>query len=466
MSGVTGILGLLLLFPLAIKLVGAEAYGLWVLTIGMIQLLGMSDFGLGTGVVLSLTSIEQEKGSRFRRRQFVSTALWIFFILAIVLTVAYAVLFPLYLRTITIPDEVIPTVVPMVALAGLTLLIGVMGRACNAVLWAEDRPDIERKAAVFAILLRGLGYGALVPFGADLMHVVVVECLSLMVPPVVCAVAVQRRYPLCRVGRSSWAEHARPLLSRSSVLSIGALSQIGLYQLPLFVVGPVMGLNAATAFGALMRVYQSVRLVVSWVSYPYTYPIRQAAEDEVGRHIKACFDLTLTMGLLMAVPLLALPTQMLEVWLGQEFVFAAPALALLTIGVLAESLAQPAELTMNLRGRPLAASLLRLTTLIATVPAVLFAASTGDIALVMLATVLPSSLMAWLQVLVAFRAVPLEVTPREWRRWCGVFGAAVVGVMVLGVVEQLVPEWPAILICGLLSGTIAINRIRRIKDSK
>lgn len=460
-SGLTSVFGLLLLYPLAIHVVGSESYGLWVLAIGGIQLLTMSDFGLGTGIVRSLTEIEETDLAT--RRRFITTGVQVFFALAMVLSAIYVLLFPVYLRSLDIPAADESTVGPMIALAGITLFVSVLGRAFNAVLWAENRPDIERKAAVVAILLRGLGYFVLLLLDGGLLGIVLVECFSLVVPPAVCAVAVRRRYAWQMWARGAWAEHGTPLLRMSSVLSIGSLSQLGVYQLPLFIVGPTLGLHAATAFGALMRVYQSCRLVVSWTALPFSYPLKRAGSSDFAPQIKNCLNLTLTVGLLMMVPLIALPEELLELWLGREFVSAAVALGVVSIGVLAEAVAQPSDLVLTLRGNPLKASMLRLLTLVLTVPATFVASWTGDLAMVMLATVGPSLLVAGLQSLVASREESFQTTRRDWAQLTAAVTVAALCSLAFMVAGYYLTPLLSVAACTIVLGAFALRSVRHVR---
>lgn len=464
-AGFTSVFGLLLLYPMGIDMVGAETYGLWVITSGAIQLLTMSDFGLGTGIVRSLAEIEDVPQNQSRRQEFVGTAVQAFFILGTFFTVVYFALFPLYLRTLDIPDGTEGALTPMVLMAGATLLMSVIGRAFNAVLWAEDRPDIERKAAVVSILLRALGYVALLQIGSGLVGIFVVECLSLMIPPLVCALTVYRRYSWPLLRRSAWKEHGLPLIKMSSVLSIGSLSQLGVYQLPLFFVGPALGLQAATTYGALMRVYQSCRLIVSWSGFPFTYAIKQSGPGEIGRVFKSCLELTLTVGLLMSVPLVALPNELLELWLGNEFIFAGGALSILVLGLLAEALAQPSDLVLTLRGSPLISSLLRFLTLVITVPAVLWAVGTEDLTVVMMASVAPSFLVSWLQIIAASRSDQLALSVKDVWRWITMALLAVACIILMIVVARMLNPFSSVALCAAILGVTAGAKLYFIRGS-
>lgn len=463
LSGFTSIFGLLLLYPLAVSIVGASSYGLWVLAIGAIQMLTMTDFGLGAGIVRTLTGIPDNADYQRERRMFVTAALLVFLILATVLTAVYTLVFPLYLQAVTIPAEDQGILWPMTILAGLTLFISLVGRGMNSVLWGLNRPDIERKAAVVAILGRAAGYAVVVVTDTGLLGIVVVECLSLMLPPLVCMVAVAHRFRSPVVGPGLWKEHGKPLIKISSVMSIGALSQLGIYQLPLFLVGPTLGLHATTAFGALMRVYQSCRLVVSWIALPYGYPLRIATPDKAARILKNCLTLTVGIGLLMGVALATIPTELMTAWMGDDFAFAALGLSMLALGIVAEAITQPANLVMNLRGSAMRASILSLITLVLTLPAVWLATFTDSITVVALATVLPSFLMSGVQMYLANRDVSYGLQRSDLTRWGGMAAGALLYAGFALLVAHFLPTWPTILVVGAGLAVMAVRMLKLVR---
>ncbi|MCT1602132.1 lipopolysaccharide biosynthesis protein [Kocuria sp. p3-SID1433] len=463
LSGFTSIFGLLLLYPLAVSIVGAPSYGLWVLAIGAIQMLTMTDFGLGSGIVRTLTGIAEGPSAPYERRRFVTAAVLVFVLLGAVLTAGYLAGFPLYLRAVDVSPQDQHAIIPMTVLAGCTLFVSMVGRGLNSVLWGLNRPDIERKAAVVSIILRALGYLAVLFTDAGLLGIVVVECASLMLPPIVCLWAVWRRFRAPVLDRGLWADHGAPLLRLSSVMSIGSLALLGVYQLPLFIVGPTLGLAAATAFGALMRVYQSCRLIVSWIAMPYGYPLRVTEGQRASTVLKSCTTLTLGIGMLMGVALLTIPTELMTAWMGDDFAFAAMGLATLTIGLIAEALNQPASLVMTLRGSALRASLINLAILVLTLPAVWFATRTGDIEWVILGTVAPSLLLSGFQLRGADRDLPYRVDRQDAKRWSGMLAGVIAYGGVALLIAHFLPTWPTILLVGAGLAVMAVRMMRTVR---
>ena len=228
---------------------------------------------------------------------------------------------------------------------------------------------------------------------------------------------------------------------------------LGVYQLPLFVVGPTLGLQAATAFGALMRVSQSARLVVSWIAMPFAYPIKRARGSEAAEHIRVAMTVSLLVGLMISIPLLAIPTELLTVWLGSKMAFAAPALAVVVVGVLAESLGQVPTLVMTLRGSPLVASLISLAVLVVTLPAVWLAARTDNLEIVMAASVVPLALAVPVQLHFSERAEPSGVV-ENLRIWALMVLAAGVGAVVFAVLGRVLPDVLSIAVCAVALGLV------------
>lgn len=432
-AGFSSVFGLLLLYPLAVGIAGAEAYGLWVLAFGAIQLFSMSDFGLGNAIVRQLAAIPGDAAHREQRRGFVTVAVVLFVVLAALLGTVFAVAFPLYLDSVP-GSEGLGHIGLLVPLTTLTLFVSVMGRAMNSILWAEDRPDIERKASLVSIAARALGYLMVLGLGGGLAWVMLVEAVTLMIPPLVCAVAVARRYGAPVFGQGTFMSTARDLLNLSGVLFIGTFSLLAAFHLPLYVLGATHGLVAVTAFGAIMRVYQSARLLLSWTANPFIHRISTAERPDVPAALHRCLALSLLLAVLIGAPIAFLADDLLLVWMGQEFVFAGAAFAALALGIMADALIQPSSLVLNLRGNPWLVSCANLGLLILGTPLVIAAAGTGNLLLTTLAMVVIPFLAApfyvrWaLRVGATGRARPaLKVLLIPFLAIAGCLGASVLG---------------------------------------
>lgn len=447
-AGFTSIFGLVLLYPLAIQLAGAEKYGLWVLAFGATQLLVLTDFGIGDGIVRQMGAMVREGASALELRRFVSVAVSLFGVLAVGLSVLYVVALPLYLRTVT-QVGITDTERTAVIVAGtIALFNAVTARGTNAVLWAQDRQDIERKSAVVGLLVRVAGYTVAFVTEAGLIGVIIAEVIGSAVTPLVCAIAVARRFRSPQLSREIVTTYAPPLLRLGSVLFAGSLATLAATQLPLFIVGSTLGLVATTAFGALMRVFQSARLVNSWMANPFIHGISSGTGEEVLKTARLCFITTACVGAAMSAVIAGLAPDLIVAWLGGDFLFAAPALAAMTLGMLADALVKPSSLVVNLRGAPARISLLNVGSLAVTLVAVVFAARTGELVWISVAATAVPLLLTPLYVASAAAVLGESPLPTRPLTYLAVVGGALVAFAAVRAISFALPPWPAVLVVG------------------
>lgn len=462
-SGFASTFGLLLLYPLAIHIAGAEAYGLWVLSFSAIQFFTLADFGLGTGIVRQLAKIPRTVENHQERRKFVTIALLTFTSVAILLTTIFVIFFPLYLRTVPQTPALTNLHEVLIPLTAITLFVSVVGRAFNSVLWAEDRPDIERKASLVSIVLRAAGYGMVLVSGTGIMGVVLVECISLLISPAVCAVAVFIRYSWPILDATTWNRHGVPMIRLSGVLFVGTFSLLAAYQIPIYIAGAGLGLTAVTAFGALMRVYQSTRLLVSWSANPFIHPITTVPKKHLGKTMTQALALSMVVASLLAIPLALVAPSLVSVWLGPAFAFAAPAFAVLAIGVIADALIQVSSLVVNLRANPWRISLANLAVLLVSVPLVFLAVEHGDLFWAVFAMVGVPALAAPIYLFWALRLAELPL--RTFLRRGPLLGLA--GLVSLAVVVALISaflhDWPAVLIAGTVEALAVASALYLVR---
>ncbi|GAB98187.1 O-antigen/teichoic acid export membrane protein [Kineosphaera limosa] len=442
-AGLTSILGLVLLYPWAVALAGAAPYGLWVLAFGAAQLLVMADFGIGDGIVRQMGAMTRGGAGHLELRRFVSVALTLFIAVALALAGLYAVAVPLYLRTVP-TDALTARDHHVVVVAGaLALFLALMARATNAVLWAQDRQDIERKATMAGMALRVAGFAVVAANGGGLHGVVVAEVVSAAVSPVVCGTAVAARFGAPTLTRAAIGRYGGPLLRLGSVLFVGSLAALLTFQLPLFVVGSTLGLVAATAYGALMRVYQSARMINSWTANPFIHQLSSAEPHELAGRARTCFVATAVAGTAIAVVCAGLADELLVAWLGQQFAFAGPALAALAVAMVADAVVKPSALVVNLRGRPVVVSLLHLAVCVLTIGAVWMATRTGSLLGIVVAMSVVAALFAPAYVVAATRVI--GASPYPLRPMVALLVVAALAYAAIRGIAAVLAPWPAVL---------------------
>lgn len=464
-SGIASIFGLLLLYPLSVRSAGPEAYGIWVLAFGAIQLFAQADFGLGTGIVRTLNTIRPDDIRHDERRHFVTVGQTAFLVLALVLTLVYVVLFPLYLSTVTMPDDLAGAVPFVVAVSAGSLFFSVMGRCSNAILWAEDRPDIERKSSLGGLAFRAAGLAFVLWLGWGLLGVVVVEAVSIAIPSLICGIAVAVRYGWPKFSHQAYKTHLTPLLRISGVLFLGTFASVAASQIPLWVIGATLGLTATTAFGALLRIFQSGKLAVSWLTNPFTHAIVSATDGSVSARAAAakCFGLTISVAVICAIPLALLPAQILEIWLGEDFVFAGSSLALIAVAVMANAVILPSALITTLRSNPWPTSITSLFLLLLTAIGVAFGAGTGSLYWATLGMVVPLAVVAPVYFLLAHRVIDLRIDRSGVRSGTALIVFSLVLSIVAGLFSYFLNATVAVVCYTIVAAAFAAARLARLR---
>lgn len=446
-AGLTSVGGLVLLYPWAVALAGAAPYGLWVLAFGATQLLVMADFGIGDGIVRQMGALSRAGATRAELRGFVTVALTLFVGLALLVTAAYLLVVPLYLQTVRTAGLTAQEERFVVVAGAIALFLALVARGTNAVLWAQDRQDIERKAAVAGMVLRVAGFAVVGWQAGGLVGVVAAEVLSAAVSPLVCSAVVAAWFGAPVWSTQAVRAHSVPLLRLSSVLFVGSIASLLTFQLPLFIVGSTLGLVAATAYGALMRIHQSARMVNSWTANPFIHQLSSASARELPERARSCFAATAVVGTAMAVAVAGLSDDLLPAWLGAQFAFAGPALAVLGLAMLADAVVKPSALVVNLRGRPVVVSALHGAVCVLTLTGVAIAARAGSLLAIVAAMSGVAMLAAPLHLWAAGRVLGQFPYPSAWFVPT-VAAAAGVGFAAVKLVSAALAPWPAVLVVG------------------
>lgn len=465
-SGVTSLVALVLLFPVAVRLGGAHEYGLWVLIFGVSSLLGMTDFGLADGVVRLLGQMTRDGAPLRERRRFMTVAVSLFMTIAAISTAVYAIATPLYLRTVDLSALTGGTVTTLIWLGAIAMLTSILGRAMNCVLWSQDRQDIERKSNIAGVVLRCIGYVVVWITGGGVVGVALAEVIGSLVIPVVCTIAVARRFKGFDLHIPSISTYGKPLAKLSSSLFVGSFAMMLTFQVPLYVVGSALGLTASTAFSSIIRVYTAARLVNSWMADPFIHSISTSPREQLARKLQTPYLLTGLVGTSLAVTVGALGSDLLEAWMGSQFAFAGTAMSLLAIGILADAVVRPAIHAVNLRGNPWRISWLNVTVLLATSAAVWLAARTGSLTWVVLATVIVPMLAVPVYLVLGSQISGAPPISPSGYVVVTTLSAVAVAFGILMSIGSVLPPWPALLISGALLALPSVALLREVRRSR
>src|SRR5215211_6495571 len=332
----------LIVTPIVVHALGKEQYGLWVFIGSMTVFLGLLDVGVGPAVV-RFAAFERGRGGDVSG--LASAALSVYGVLAVLtaaLSVGIAWLVP---ELIEVRDDLVwPAQLATLLVAGGILLRFPFGLA-QSLLASRQRFDVTNLgnaislalyAGLVAVLIRG-GHG-------DVALLAGLALAAAFVRFVVPVAWVPREFPGLRISRR--------LVTRERVRELLAFSWYGLLiqiaakivtSTDVIVVGVVLGAEAAALYGVPSRLF-GVGMGLGTAGTSLLFPAFSELEgrEEHGRQhelLLAGLRGGMALMLLVALPLVLIPDEIIHAWVGGGFEDSVPVLVLLGLSLIAH---QPA----------------------------------------------------------------------------------------------------------------------------
>lgn len=329
---VSGIAALITV-PLTVSYLGAERYGLWMTISSLIALLGFADFGMGNGLLTSI-SAAHGRGDRDASRRNVSSAFFMLTGVAGAIALAFTLCYPWLdwgrVFNVSFPEakrEAGPTAAVLAAFLCLNMPLGIVQRVQQGYqegfasnLWGVAGNVLSLVWLLAAIALRaGLPWLVLAMSAGPLVSVL----LNWLV-----FFGRSRRWLLPRyrfVDRRTAIELAGSG-SLFFVLSVCALIASSSDNL---VIAHVIGPSAVAKYAITQKVFVTLAFAQYFIAplWP-AFGEAIAKKDFAWAHrtLRRAIALSLWVGVLTAIPLLLFGRQMISWWVGPAM---APSIALL-----------------------------------------------------------------------------------------------------------------------------------------
>ena len=332
----------LIVTPIVVHALGKEQYGLWVFIGSVTVFLGLLDIGVGPAVV-RFAALEHGRGGSVSG--LASSALSVYGVLSVVTAVISVVVAWLVPVVIDVGDDLVwPARIATLLVAGGILLRFPFGIA-QSLLAARQRFDVTAFGNVVAVALYTVLVALLVGRGDG--EIVLLAALALgaaLVRFLIPVAWVRREFPDFRVSpRLVTRERVRELLAFSWY---GLLIQIAakvVTSTDVIVVGIVLGAEAAALYGVPSRLF-GVGLGLGTAGTSLLFPAFAELEgrEQRGRQhelLLAGLRGGMALMLLVALPLVLIPDEIIQAWVGGGFEDSVPVLVLLGVSLIAH---QPA----------------------------------------------------------------------------------------------------------------------------
>lgn len=316
----------LFMVPLLLHYLGEERYGMWLTMTSLVSLLGLSDLGIGNGLVNSLAQADG-KSDRDAAAQLVSSAAAALLIIAVGLGVAFLVAYPkvewsnvLNIHTPTAIAEAGPAVAALSVCFIASLPLGVVTRVRVGLQegyvdssWAIVGTVLSLVAVLIAVTARlGLPWLAAAIGGVPLIAVAGNGASLFM-----------REHPWLKLRLHFVTRRAiRSVLSVGVYFLILQTAAAVAYQCDTIIVAQVLGSAVVPQYAVPMKLFMTIPLLMSFVLIPVWPAYREAVTRGDNDWVRITFRRSLTMSLAFAVPVAVALTifgqPVIHFWVGDE----------------------------------------------------------------------------------------------------------------------------------------------------
>jgi O-antigen/teichoic acid export membrane protein len=328
----------LVVTPILLDAIGTEAFGIWAFIGGITIYLAVLDFGLGPSVV-RFTAEGHGRGDPDEINRVASVALVLYAAIGAVTLAAGAVLawfVPLLIET---PADLVREARLATFLVVISLAVKFPLGLFYNLLGGRHRFDLLNLGNFVATVLYAVLVALLIPRGGGLVLLglltIPVTVLRLGLP----LVWLRSELPELRLGRAYVTrERMRELVSVSwSNFLVHVASKV-VFSTDVVVVGIVLGAHEAAIYAIASRLFQlafGLASVVTSLLYPAFAEYEGSGEKERQRRLLlAGLRGGSAAALVLALPLLIIPENLVTAWVGDAYAASAPVLALLAVVIL------------------------------------------------------------------------------------------------------------------------------------
>jgi O-antigen/teichoic acid export membrane protein len=328
----------LVVTPILLDAIGTEAFGIWAFIGGITIYLAVLDFGLGPSVV-RFTAEGHGRGDPDEINRVASVALVLYAAIGAVTLAAGAVLawfVPLLIET---PDDLVSEARLATFLVAISLAVKFPLGLFYNLLGGRHRFDLQNLGNFVATVLYAVLVALLIPRGGGLVLLglltILVTVLRLGLP----LVWLRSELPELHVRRAYVTrERMRELVSVSWSNFLVHLASKVVFSTDVVVVGIVLGAHEAAIYAIASRLFQlafGLASVVTSLLYPAFAEYEGSGEKERQRRLLlAGLRGGSAAALVLALPLLIIPENLVTAWVGDAYAASAPVLALLAVVIL------------------------------------------------------------------------------------------------------------------------------------
>jgi O-antigen/teichoic acid export membrane protein len=341
-----GLATFFLLTPFILRQLDPSLFGLWVLVGSVVAYGSLFDFGIA-GAITKYVAEYQAKGRLDEAKGLVATALALYAVLGLLVTLAGIALAPLFPRLFNVSAEHSQTAVWLVMLSALGMGLAILSASTTAVLRGLQRFDLMNLLGVLTTLLSAGATVTVLLWGGGVIGLVAVTIVANLLMQIPAVWFIYRLAPALRFGLAPPNRRMfRTVTSFSSSLFLIHLGGQLETKTDEIVVGAFLPISAVTPYN-LARKLSTLPQLMAEQFLSLLLPL--ASELHAGNdqaRLRSLYVIstrvTLATFLAIGISLVLLAGPILAIWVGEEFAGYAYLVVILTLASFIDILTWPA----------------------------------------------------------------------------------------------------------------------------
>jgi O-antigen/teichoic acid export membrane protein len=335
-----------LLTPFILEELGADEYGLWVLVGSVVAYGTLLDFGISDAVTKYVAEY-RVTGDIQKAKSLVSTALWLYTGIGLLIVLASALLAPLFPMFFNVSPEDQETAIRLVFLAGVGVGVTIPTSITFAVLRGLQRFDLINIIRSIGILLQALLFVLVLVAGGGVLGLAITTIIVRLLTQIPAVWSINRIAPELQFGwRGAERRSFRTVASFSwpvFILHFGGHLEAKTDEI---VIGAFLPLTAVASYSIVLKLSTLPQMITEqflMLILPISSELHAVKDFGKLRELfLSSTRITLAVLIPIAVSLMILGRPLLEIWVGEAYAEQTPVLIVLVIAVVLDTILWPA----------------------------------------------------------------------------------------------------------------------------
>lgn len=319
--------------PFIVHSLGNTQYGVWCLLVSLTGYMGLLDIGLVSSISRYI-NFYIAKNDQDNINRVVSTSLFTYFVLGVVLFTAATVIGHFLTGFTHVPAHIIPQARWILYMFCVNILFGFISALFRQLLAADDRFDLMNEAGIAVLIMGSIGTIWVLKYGYGLLGLAVVQVISSLIGCVILYSLTRRYGPTFEISPSFIRKQTFLELCQFGVFAF--ISDVGA-QLVLYtdsiVIGLFIGVAAITFYNIGLMIVEYGRTIVIQARNVLIPDILKCSAVNKLNEMRWLLVQGTCLLMFIAVPIsvgfIALGKEFIHLWMGQGYEQCATILSIL-----------------------------------------------------------------------------------------------------------------------------------------